>query len=126
MMLSLATLPERDGTLTRREFMGAPAMPAAIEGYRRALDRNPYGVVEQGMFKDEARNISLQVRGEIADYLGGRAEDICLTRCTTEGLALVYHGLPRQPGDEVLTTTHDHYLHHKSIALATARVGATM
>jgi isopenicillin-N epimerase len=99
---------------------------AAIEGYRRALDRNPYGVVEQAMFEDDARNIPLQVRGEIADYLGGRAEDVCLTRCTTEGLALVYHGLPLQPGDEVLTTTHDHYSHHTSIALATARVGATM
>ncbi|MEO6263414.1 MAG: aminotransferase class V-fold PLP-dependent enzyme [Luteimonas sp.] len=98
----------------------------AIEGYRRAIDRNPYVVVEQGMFEDDAHNLPLQVQTEIADYLGGRAQDVCLTGNTTTGLALVYHGLPLQPGDEVLTTTHDHYSHHESIRLATERAGATM
>jgi len=28
-------------------------------------------------------------------------------------------------GDEILTTTHDHYVHHESIRLATGRCGAT-
>ena len=41
-------------------------------------------------------------------------------------MALVYHGFPLQPGDEVFSTTHDHYSHHTSIALTTARAGATM
>lgn len=99
---------------------------AAIEGYRRAMDRNPFLVVEQGLFEDDAQNLPLQVRTEIAGYLGGRAQDVCLTGNTTTGLALVYHGLPLQPGDEVLTTTHDHYAHHESIRLATERAGATM
>lgn len=98
----------------------------AIDGYRRAIDRNPFIVLEQGLFEDDAHNLPLQVQTEIADYLGGRAEQVCLTRSTTEGLALVYHGLPLQPGDEVLCTTHDHYSHHESIRLATARAGATM
>lgn len=98
----------------------------AIEAYRRAIDRNPFLVVEQAMFEDEAHNLPLKVRTEIADYLGGHAQDVCLTRSTTESLALVYHGLPLRPGDEVLCTTHDHYSHHESIRLATARAGATM
>lgn len=98
----------------------------AIEGYRRAIDRNPFLVVEQAMFEDEAHNLPLKVCTEIADYLGGRAQDVCLTRSTTESLALVYQGLPLRPGDEVLCTTHDHYSHHESIRLATARAGATM
>lgn len=98
----------------------------AIDGWRRAMDRNPFQVIEQGMFEDEAHNIPLQVRAAIARYLGGRAEDIALTRSTTEGLALVYHGLPLKAGDEVLATTHDHYSHHESIRLATRRAGATM
>lgn len=98
----------------------------AIESYRRALDASPYIVVEQGMFEDDAHNLPLQVQTEIADYLGGRAQDICLTGNTTTGLALVYHGLPLKAGDEVLCTTHDHYSHHESIRLATGRVGATM
>lgn len=99
---------------------------AAIEGYRRAIDRNPFHAIEQGLFEDDAHNVPLQVQTEVASYLGGRAQDVCLTGNTTTGLALVYHGLPLKPGDEVLTTTHDHYSHHESIRLATERSGASM
>ena len=99
---------------------------AAIEGYRRAIDRNPFLVIEKGLFEGEADNVPLHVQTEIADYLGASARDVCLTGNTTTGLALVYHGLPLQPGDEVLCTTHDHYSHHESIRLATERAGATM
>src|SRR6476620_5499969 len=56
----------------------------AIEAWRRAMDRNPFHVIEQGMFEDEAHNIPLQVQTAIAAYIGGRAEDIALTRATTE------------------------------------------
>jgi selenocysteine lyase/cysteine desulfurase len=99
---------------------------AAIEGFRRAIDHNPFHAVEQGMFEDDAHNLPLRVQTQVAGYLGGRAQDVCLTGNTTTGLALVYHGLPLQAGDEVLCTTHDHYSHHESIRLATARSGATM
>ncbi|WP_454831275.1 aminotransferase class V-fold PLP-dependent enzyme [Pseudoxanthomonas wuyuanensis] len=99
---------------------------AAIDGYRRLIDRNPFLVVEQGLFETAEQNLPLQVQTEIADYLGARAQDVCLTGNTTTGLALVYQGLPLQPGDEVLCTTHDHYSHHESIRLATERAGASM
>ncbi len=98
----------------------------ALDRYRRAMDANPFLFVERAMFEDDAHNLPLQVCTEVAEYLGGRANEVCLTRSTTEGLALVYHGLPLKAGDEVLTTLHDHYSHHESIRLATARAGATM
>ncbi|MDQ3040238.1 MAG: aminotransferase class V-fold PLP-dependent enzyme, partial [Pseudomonadota bacterium] len=98
----------------------------SIEGYRRAIDRDPFHVLERGLFEDDANNLPLQVQTEIASYLGGRVQDVCLTGNTTTGLALVYHGLPLKPGEEVLTTTHDHYSHHESIRLATGRSGASM
>ena len=98
----------------------------AIDDYRRAIDSNPFLVLERGLFEDEAHNVPLQVQAEIAEYLGGRAQDVCLTANTTTGLALVYHGLALTPGDEVLCTTHDHYSHHESIRLATERAGASM
>ena len=98
----------------------------ALDAYRRAIDRNPFLVVEKALFEDPAENLPLQVQAEIAEYLGGRTEDVCLTRSTTESLALVYHGLPLKAGDEVLATTHDHYSHHESIRLATERAGASM
>jgi selenocysteine lyase/cysteine desulfurase len=99
---------------------------AAVEAYRRAIDHNPFLVVERGLFEGDASNLPLQVRTEIAGYLGGRADEVCLTGNTTTGLALVYHGLPLQSGDEVLCTTHDHFSHHESIRLATERAGASM
>lgn len=98
----------------------------ALEGFRRALDANPFLFVEQSMFEDDAHNLPLHVRTEVAGYLGARADEVCLTRSTTEGLALVYLGLPLKTGDEVLTTTHDHYSHHEAIRFATTRSGAGM
>jgi selenocysteine lyase/cysteine desulfurase len=98
----------------------------SIESWRRAMDRDPFHVIEQGMFEDEAHNVPLKVQAAIAQYIGARPEDIALTRATTEGLALIYLGLPLRPGDEVVATTHDHYSHHESIRFATERTGATM
>ena len=99
---------------------------AAIEGYRRAIDANPFATVEHGMFSEGADNLHVQVQAAVAEYLGARPQDVCLTGNTTTGLALVYQGLPLQAGDEVLCTTHDHYSHHESIRLAVARNGAGM
>lgn len=99
---------------------------AAIDGYRRAIDANPFATVEHGMFSEGADNLHVQVQAAVADYLGARPQDVCLTGNTTTGLALVYQGLPLQAGDEVLCTTHDHYSHHESIRLAVERSGATM
>ncbi|MUV14026.1 aminotransferase class V-fold PLP-dependent enzyme [Noviluteimonas gilva] len=97
----------------------------AIEAWRSAMDRDPFQVIEAGMFEEESKNVPLKVQGAIAKYIGGRAEDVALTRSTTEGLALIYHGLPLRAGDEIVVTTHDHYSHHESIRLANERSGAT-
>ncbi|HET6603040.1 MAG TPA: aminotransferase class V-fold PLP-dependent enzyme [Xanthomonadaceae bacterium] len=98
----------------------------AIDGFRRAIDENPFLVVERGLFEGPEHSLPLHVQQAAAEYLGTRPEQIALTGNTTTGLALVYHGLPLQAGDEVLTTRHDHYSHHESIRLATARAGASM
>lgn len=109
-------------------FIASHPVPVrdAIEGYRRAIDRNPFHVVEHGLFAEAEHNVQMKVQAEVADYLGARPQDVCLTGNTTTGLALVYHGLPLKAGDEVLCTTHDHYSHHESIRLANQRSGATM
>ena len=98
----------------------------AIDGFRRVIDANPALVVERGMFESEAENMQRKVREDVADYLGARPDEIALTGNTTTGLALVYNGLSLKPGDDVLTTAHDHYSHHESIRLAAERVGAGM
>ena len=97
----------------------------AVEGFRRAIDRNPYVFVEKGVFASGAENLYGQVQVEAAEYLGGNAKDVAITSNTTTGLALIYHALPLQRGQEVLTTTHDHIVHHTSIRLACERSGAS-
>lgn len=98
----------------------------AIEYFREQLDGNPFLTVEHGLFDNQHTNQELEVRKAIAGYAGLSPDDIALTSNTTTGLALVYQGLPLGVGDEVLTTAHDHYVHHESIRLAVERSGATM
>jgi selenocysteine lyase/cysteine desulfurase len=97
----------------------------AIEQYRAKIDANPLLAVDSAIFEQTDENIPSQVCRAIANYIGGDPQDIALTQNTTTGLALLYHGLPLREGDEILTTTHDHYVHHESIRLATKRCGAT-
>jgi selenocysteine lyase/cysteine desulfurase len=97
----------------------------AIERLRRRLDQNPFLTVERGMFEDNQPRFYDAVTAALARYTGADPHDFALTNNTTTGLSLIYHGLPLQPEDEVLTTDQDHYVHHESIRLATERTGAT-
>ena len=56
-----------------------------------------------------------------AEFLGVDAAELAFTDSTTMGLGLVYSGL-LGPGDEVLTTEHDHYATHESLRLSGANV----
>ena len=104
----------------------------AIERFRGMLDTQPFATVEHGMgfdafLGDEARQDPFPVRVQqaAAAYIGGKPEEIALTDSTTQGLALIYQGLTFKPGDEVLCTTHDHYVHHEAIRLAVEKSGAS-
>lgn len=91
---------------------------AAIERWREALDADTAAVVHDDQANDEA------VRQAAGQYLDVPPDEIALTDSTTMGLGLVYHGLPLQPGDHVLTTTHEFYSTHESLRLAAGRSGA--
>lgn len=98
----------------------------AIQRFRDQLDANPLEVVQQGGFGGEASNLDLRVKRAAARYLGGKAEEIALTQSTTMGLAFVYAGLVLAPGQEILTTTHDHFVHHEAARLSALRSGASI
>jgi len=98
----------------------------AIEGYRRALDENPMIFLDRAMFVSETDSLEYAVRRAAADYVGGRSAEVAVVPNTTCGLGLVYSGLPLRAGDEILTTTHDHYSHHESIRLAAGRARASV
>lgn len=93
----------------------------AIEHYRRELDADPAVYVEA---ENSARK--RDARAAAADYLGGGVDHVALTDSTTMGIALVYHGLLLDEGDEVLTTEHDYYATHEALRQAAHRTGATV
>jgi isopenicillin-N epimerase len=104
----------------------------SIEHYRRMLDANPFITVEHGMGFEaftaqqaQEETLPSRVQRAAADYIGGHPDEVALTDSTTQGLALIYNGLTLRPGDEILTTTHDHYVHHEAIRLASERNGAS-
>jgi selenocysteine lyase/cysteine desulfurase len=104
----------------------------AIERFRAMLDRNPFSTVEHGMgfdafLGDDAEQVAFPVRVQraAAGYIGCRAEEVALTDSTTQGLALIYQGLKLNAGDEILCTTHDHYVHHEAIRLAAEKSDAS-
>ncbi len=98
----------------------------AIERYRQMLDANPVETVERHSLGKPEDNFGLRVKRAAAEYLGGKPEEIALVQSTTMGLALVYQGLPLAPGQEILTTEHDHYSHHEALRLLALRSGATV
>jgi selenocysteine lyase/cysteine desulfurase len=104
----------------------------AIYRFREMLDDNPFTTVEHGMgfdafLGDNAVQVAypVQVQRAAASYIGGKPEEVALTDSTTQGLALIYNGLTLRKGDEILCTTHDHYVHHEAIRLAAEKSGAT-
>jgi selenocysteine lyase/cysteine desulfurase len=87
----------------------------AIERHRRALDADPAGHLRAA----EAR---VDVTGPAARYLGARREDVAITGSTTMGLAILYRGLRLSSGEEILSTTHDHFATDEALRLSGGQV----
>lgn len=93
----------------------------AIERHRAGLDADPIGYWLAHEKKQEAA-----VLQAAAGYLGVEPTEIALTDSTTMGLGLLYGGLTLNRGQEILTTTHDHYSTETSLRLRAERTGATV
>jgi len=97
------------------------SVSAAIEKYRKALDENPAEYIEANFPTME--RATLQAAGQ---YLNTNPLEFALTDSTTMGLSLLYNGLNLKAGDDILSTTHDHYSTEKSLDFAAKRNGATV
>jgi selenocysteine lyase/cysteine desulfurase len=93
----------------------------AIDQHRRGFDANPVLYLHENMERCETA-----VRASVASYVGGAPDDVALTGNTTTGLALLYGGLPLKKGQEIVTTTHDHYVTHEALRLRALHTGATV
>src|SRR5882672_8124650 len=84
----------------------------AIERHRKALDINPIGYQHERVLE-----LDTDVRNAAGNYLGVRPDDIALTDSTTMGLATLYGSIKLGEGQEILTTTHDHYATWRTLEL---------
>ncbi|MEM9721977.1 MAG: aminotransferase class V-fold PLP-dependent enzyme [Bacteroidota bacterium] len=85
------------------------------------LEQNPVG--------NNWGNLGAQmdkVRQKVAAFIGASEEEIVLTRNTTDGLNLVGSCLALEPGDEILTTTHEHGGGENGLHFLTETCGATL
>ena len=79
------------------------AVTEAVARYSHELEgdpvRNTFGGLGSGM--EDVRRLA-------AEFLGAEVTETALTRNTTEGMNGVATGIDWEPGDEVLTTNHEH------------------
>ena len=92
-----------------------------IEEHRRALDANAIDYIYANDEKCEAA-----VCAAAAHYMEVEPGDVALTDSTTMGLGLLYSSLKLSPGQEILTTTHDHYSTETSLRLRAERTGTNI
>ncbi|HLA63567.1 MAG TPA: aminotransferase class V-fold PLP-dependent enzyme [Rhodothermales bacterium] len=93
----------------------------AIERHRRGFDEDPVTYWEEHFMTAEPA-----VENAAAEYLGVDPALVALTDSTTMGLGLVYGGLRLRPGQEILTTPHDHYATMTALQLRAERTGAVV
>ena len=67
-----------------------------------------------------------EVRQNVADFISAEKEEIILTRNTTEGINLIGSCLALAPGDEILTTTHEHGGGENGLYYLQERAGAVI
>jgi isopenicillin-N epimerase len=93
----------------------------AIDAHRRGFDENPFAYL---VFNAERLEGALATSA--AEYLGARPADIAFTDSTSEGLGLLYGNLRLGPGQEILTTTHDHYATDEALRYRADQTGTTV
>lgn len=90
----------------------------AVERHRAGLDSNPALYFKR---RDELVRAVLDRAGA---YLGADPDAIALTESTTAGLAVVLTGFRLRPGEEVLSTAHEHYAVSELLRFKAERAGA--
>jgi selenocysteine lyase/cysteine desulfurase len=93
----------------------------AIERHRQGFDLDPLGYHHENYEKEEGA-----VREAAARYFHVKPDEIALTDSTTMGLGLVYGALTLKPGQEIVSTAHDHYSTQESLRWRAERTGATV
>lgn len=86
--------------------------------YMRDFESNP-------SFQNRAKYTEMRerLRGKVAKLLRAGADEIAITRNTSEGTNIIVHGVDLKPGDEVLITDHNHPSNNDSWKVRAKREG---
>lgn len=93
----------------------------AIDRHRKNFDANPGEYWEENFISSATK-----VLNSAAAYLKADPTEIALTESTTQGLGTLYSGFKLNAGDQILTTTHDHYSTEMALKYASDKNGATI
>jgi L-cysteine/cystine lyase len=85
--------------------LAAPVARVQAEALERDLERGRSGLD----YFEEAMERRAELRGSLASLVGAEIEQVALTGSTTEGCGIVLRGLGLEPGDEIVTTTDEHF-----------------
>lgn len=102
----------------------APAPTSVLREYQRQLadfQANP-----SFQNREQYKTLAETVRTRIARYVKADAEEIAITRNTSEGSNLIAQGVRLKAGDEVLITAHNHPSNNASWKLRAEQAGATV
>jgi selenocysteine lyase/cysteine desulfurase len=98
-----------------------PASRPVIDRYT-ALNRD-FQADPSFQNREKYRAIRESARGKVASMLGVSADEVAITRNTSEGTNLVVWGLDLKRGDEVVVTDHNHPSNNESWKLRARRDG---
>ncbi len=116
--------------LVRAQFLIPPDRIYLNNG---TLGPSPYVVVDA--VTEHIRRVAMtyppgvawdDLKQSLSSLLGGDADGFVFPRNTTEAMNFVAHGLELEPGDEVLTTDHEHIGGLEPWKLVTARQGLSL
>ncbi len=102
-----------------------PLATATIDAMRGELDRD-FAEGRSGMPYFQSRlDLRESVRGALAALVSADPLHVALTSSTTDGCNIVLGGLDLEPGDEVVTTTDEHFGLLGALAISNAQVVVT-
>jgi selenocysteine lyase/cysteine desulfurase len=134
----LARILEKGGTSRDEDFWRFVRQQFLIPGDRIYLNNGTLGPTPRPVLDAVAEHMHRvaqtfppgvdwnDLKAELGDLLDGDPEGFVFPRNTTEAMNFVANGLDLEPGDEVLTSDHEHIGGLKPWELATTRRGASL
>src|SRR6516164_4399839 len=113
--------PLEDGLIYLNAANVCPASRPVLDRYAALL--RDFQADPSFQNREKYRPLRESVRTKVARLLGVAADEVAITRNTSEGSNLVVRGIDLKPGDEVVITDHNHPSNNDSWKLRARREG---